>query len=704
MNINNKSLLLALLAMSCSPAFSRQLPLEGDSTVTAPQDTAFVKNGGQLSTLEVKASRIIKKLDYQILLPSNMQVKASTNGLSLLRNMQLSRIVVNTVNNTVTTTSGDDVELRINGVKATLAEVKALRPADVKKIEYHDTPTLRYNNAIVIDVLLKNREQGGDFSTDLTNSIFNWGLGDYMMSGSYHKGKSSLKAVANCERRDLKWTRENYEYYNGDTPHQNIEEGLPTKVKYSNMDFTLGYNYQAKKDNLSLTLRDSWSVMPNDVSDRKSILKRDDMQYNIWDHTKSWNNSPSLDVYYQHDFNSDSHLYVDLLGTYIRSSYDRLFTQTGQNSKEQFASGIDGKKYSLIGEVIYEQDIKKDSKLSLGMKQTQAYTKNQYDGTVNDLVKMNSSETYAYSEFSSRVSNFNYAIGVGVMRTYNNQEGNKLDHTFFRPSLKLSYRAGDHLSFRYNGYLSGYAPSLSNLSDVTQDIDIYESKRGNPNLKSVKFVSNDFSVNLNFPFMDIEWFTRYSYDDKPFMEETLYENGRYIRYIDNQKGFHRVHSQLDIQFRPYKDYFTIRLTPFVNRYISYGNSYTHTHTNWGFNGSLLAVWKNWNLSAEVNTSYHHLWGETLSKEESEHTIALGYNFAKWYWAVEMVNPFTKTYKQSDSNLSALAPYENKAYSKDLRRILMLNVGINLAFGKQKKAADHRINNSDTDAGILTGSK
>ena len=204
--------------------------------------------------------------------------------------------------------------------------------------------------------------------------------------------------------------------------------------------------------------------------------------------------------------------------------------------------------------------------------------------------------------------------------------------------------------------------------------------------------------------MSVEWFTRYSYDDKPFMEETLYENGRYIRYIDNQKGFHRLHSQLDIQIKPCKDYLTIHLTPFVNRYISYGNSYTHTHTNWGLNGSVLAVWKNWNLSAEINTSYHSLWGESLQKGESGHNFAIGYNFNKWYWTVALSNPFTKTYKQSVSNLSALAPYENKAYSNNLRRILFLNVGINLDFGKQKKAVDRRINNSDTDAGILTGSK
>ncbi len=36
-------------------------------------------------------------------------------------------------------------------------------------------------------------------------------------------------------------------------------------------------------------------------------------------------------------------------------------------------------------------------------------------------------------------------------------------------------------------------------------------------------------------------------------------------------------SETAIQIRPYKEYISIKITPFLNRYISYGNTYTHTH-------------------------------------------------------------------------------------------------------------------------------
>ena len=49
----------------------------------------------------------------------------------LLRNMQLSGIRLNTIDNTIKTTTGDAVQLRINGVTAKIEEVKALRPQDM---------------------------------------------------------------------------------------------------------------------------------------------------------------------------------------------------------------------------------------------------------------------------------------------------------------------------------------------------------------------------------------------------------------------------------------------------------------------------------------------------------------------------------------------------------------------------------------------
>ena len=204
--------------------------------------------------------------------------------------------------------------------------------------------------------------------------------------------------------------------------------------------------------------------------------------------------------------------------------------------------------------------------------------------------------------------------------------------------------------------------------------------------------------------MNVDVSARYSYDDKPIMEETLYEEGMFIRTYANQKGLHRLMCQTSIQIRPFKEYISISLNPFFNRYISEGNNYLHTHSNWGFRGSIISMYKHWVFMADMNTSYHGLEGETITKGEAIHSIALGYNKEKWAIQVMTMNPFTNDYHQSVENVSKLAPNKQVAFSKDFTRMVMLNVSFNLSFGKQKQTANKRMENSDTDAGILSGTK
>ena len=188
------------------------------------------------------------------------------------------------------------------------------------------------------------------------------------------------------------------------------------------------------------------------------------------------------------------------------------------------------------------------------------------------------------------------------------------------------------------------------------------------------------------------------------MEETLFENDHFVRTMANQKGFHRLNLQSTIQMYPWEEYIMIKLNPFFNRYISNGNTYTHTHSNLGFRSSIVGKYKNWIAMAEMNTSFHDLWAETLSRGEALHSIAVGYNHDKFSIQGMILNPFTKRYEQSVDNLSELAPNKQLAYSTQLSRIVMLNVSFNLGFGKQYNNSRKRINNSDNESGILSGTK
>lgn len=659
-----------------------------------------------LGEVVVEGGAVINKVDRQIILPTSAQRKASTNGVSLLQHLQIPSLAINPIDKSVKTNFGADVQLRINGVEATKGEVVALRPRDVVRVEYHENPGLRYGSAAaVVDFIVKKNETGGNVATDLMNGIKPLGAGDYNVSARYNRNKSALSAVFSWERRDLDWIRENYEsFVYPNMILENKEIGNPTRIKYDNINLSLSYNYADDKNMLNIAFRDVYNNTPNSFSDRNSVLYQGEDVYGIVDRQATKSHIPSLDVYYQRNLGGGQNLYLDVVGTYLKSSNDRQYSMTMVGIEPtSIVSEVDGSKYSVIGEVIYERPLWGGS-LTTGAKHSHSQMDNVYDGSIRSKVKMNMEETYLFAEYKSRVKKLDYMVGIGAMRTSYRQGGLSQEKYVARPTLTLSYNVTNDISLRYNAYMSEYSPSLSDLSDVSQEMDAYQVRRGNPGLHSVTFYTNSLSASWRNRYVNVELSGRYSYDDNPIMEETTFEDNKFVRTFANQQGFHRLNVQATVQVFPFRDYIQVRLTPFFNRYISNGKDYTHTHSNWGFRGSIMAMYKNWGMMIDMNTSYHELWGETITKGERLHSIAVGYNTEKWGIQAMFMNPFTKRYEQGVDNLSRLAPYKQIAYSDDFRRMVMINVSFNLDFGKQRGISGRRINNSDTDTGILSGGK
>ena len=660
-----------------------------------------------LDEVVVQGEKNVQKVDRQLIMPTSAQKKASTNGVSLLQHLQLPGLTINAIEKSITTNYGESVQLRINGVEVTQAEVIAIRPEDVIRVEYHEQAGLRYGGVpAVVDYIVRRRESGGNVSADLTNAVSPLGFGNYQMSGKYHRGKSSFTALMQWSRRDLEWNRENEEtFYFPDKTITNRETvASPNNVKYDYITTSLNYNYtNGEKSMLNIAFRNNTQDIPHGFTDRNSILHQEDKEYEVKDRESVKTVIPSLDVYYQMNLKNGQHLYFDVVGTYLGSDNQRTYSMTerGQTPVEIY-SKTQGDKYSIIGEAIYEQPLG-GGKFTTGLKHNQATRDNVYDGEELTKVSMNMAETSFFSEYQSKVGKLNYTLGIGALRTSYQQGETSQEKYFFRPTLNLSYALGK-MYLRYNASLSGYAPSLSVLSNVGQVMDTYQVHRGNPNLKNVTYFTNRFSVSYRNKWMNLDVSARYSYDDNPIMEETIYENGRFVRTYDNQKGLHRLMCQTNVQLRPFKEYLSINMTPFFNRYISQGNAYTHTHSNWGFRGSIVGMYKQWIFMADMNTSYHDLEGETITKGEAIHSIALGYKKEKWALQGMVMNPFTRDYHQGKENVSRLAPNKQLAFSRDLCPMFMLNVSFNLSFGKQKQMATKRIDNSDKDTGILTGTK
>lgn len=669
----------------------------------------------ELSEVVVEGDAVIQKVDRQILLPNKEQLGASSDGMSLLQNLQIPRIVVNPADNTVKTLANQDVQLRINGIEASSSEVMTINPKDVIRIEYHDQPGVRFNGAAaVINYIVKHRDTGGNLMLNASNGVTMPGWGEYHLSGKVNFGKSSFSLMTHYSPRDIYWTRTNAETYNFSTGTiENREVGEPTRFKGNPVNLGLTYNWtNGEKNMLQIALRDNMLFMPHSQTNRDSYLYQGTDSFAIHDHESTQSISPSLDIYYEHNLPNDHHLYFDLVGTYINSSNDRRFEQTplGETVADttDVTSRVKGNKYSLIGEAIYEKDWENIA-LTVGVRHNQQWMENTYLGSASATVNMTTAETYAFAEVQQRVGKFSYAAGIGAMHTYIEQAGQKSSNWIARPQLTLSYDFGKGVFWKYKGYVSGYQSSLSAMSDAAQQIDKYQIRKGNPNLKPVMFVANEMQFSWQSKYINLNLWANYSYDHKPIMDETfeqLIDGQSYaVRTYANHRGFHRLQVAPSVQVRVLQNHLIFTVAPFANYYVSLGNSYTHKHFNPGVRASIMGMYKGWQFFGEVTTRSNNLWGETLEYGEFYHHIGLGYNADKWGFCAMLMNPFSvKGYSIETKDLSALAPNTQHAEMRDFRQMLILNFHCNLDFGTQHRENGKRINNEDKENGILSGTK
>ncbi|MBQ4393792.1 MAG: TonB-dependent receptor [Paludibacteraceae bacterium] len=682
----------------------------------------------ELGEVVVESQAIIQKVDRQILLPSKEQMQASSDGVSLLQNLQIPRIVISPIDNSVKTLSDESVQLRINGIEASTADVKAINPKDIIRVEYHDQPGVRYNGAAaVVDYIVRKRDNGGSLMLASTNGITLSGVGNYYLAGKVHFGKSSIQAVASYSPNDVFWNRSNNEIYNFSTGSVvNEEIGNPVRTKNHPVNVTLNYNWtNGDKNMLNIRLRNNMAHTPYAATDRDTRLYQATDSFTIKDHESSQSQSPSLDIYYQHNLTNKQHIYLDVVGTYISSHSNRRFQQTPLGATladtTDAYSSVKGNKYSLIGEAIYEKEWEKIM-LTVGARHNQQWVQNSYLSRASTTVNMTTAETYAFAEMRHRVDKFSYVVGIGAMHTLIEQGGQKQSTWIARPQLTMSYDFGKGWFWKYKGFVSGYQPSLSELSDVSQQIDKYQIRRGNPNLKPVIYVSNEMELSWQNKYVNLNIWANYSYDHKPIMDDTFEEivDGKAyaIRTYDNQRGFHRLRISPSVQVKLLKNKLMFNVTPFINYAVSQGNNYEHRHFNPGLRAGIFYLLKGLRFYMDVVTYQDNLWGETLTHGEISHDIGIKYNYklrdsskTRLYgvtdlgFGVMMVNPFLMRGQTTTSkDLSALAPSEQVAVMPDYRQVLMLNFNVSLDFGSKHRERGKRIDNEDNETGILSGAK
>lgn len=673
-------------------------------------DVKMTQSAVSLQEVTIQARSVIQKADKKVVLPSQMQMKNSTGGIDLLQKLQLPRIFVDPLTDEVSTTGSGEVQLRVNGVQVTNAEIIALQPDDILRIEYHDDPGARYGTAAaVIDYIIRRRESGGNIKGMVGENHDNTSSDD-RLSFSYSSGKSEISANADYTYRHIDWRRSYDEYFIfPDHNLHRLETGDPSPFIKHLANSTVNYNLTIPDQYfLNVRLRYNYNYLPYAATDRNSRLYTENEQAPtlIYDHSSEKNHLPALDIYFQRNLKNNQLLIFNVVGTLIKSDYTRVYRETQEeDTLLDLLSDISGNRYSLIAEGVYEKRLN-TSTFTAGMKHTQGYTDNRYRGTTQADISMVQAESYVYAEYQLKKGKWSYMANLAGSRFYFSQEGSVTESFALLPSARIAFTPSADWYFRYRVNLQNTIPSLAYLNDVEQQIDPLQVRRGNPELESFQTLAQSFNAGYTKGILGIDLLISYNYQFNPIMESVFYENGQFVRTYENQRNFQTVSIEPTIKLKPWKNYINISVSPKVARYVSNGNLYAHTTTIKELRMNVDGSYKNWiaNLMVVTPPNTNYFYGEQKNTSGIMSILSVGYKQPNWSLMAGVMNPFGWSFKMTDENRSALNPVISEAWNDSMIQKYSLRFSFNFDFGKQFKSVKRRIENKDEDAGIMSGAK
>lgn len=661
-----------------------------------------------LTEIVVTASPVINKTDRKVIRPSKEILNSSATGVDLLRKLQLARISVNPLTDEISITGGGKVVLCINGVESTSAQISAIRPIDIVRIEYHDNPGVRYAGAsAVIDYIITRHDAGGNIMVDAFGAFES---GRYAsidhLAGQYNNGRSVWNvSVGFMGQQKDKWMRDYEETWN--YPEAAVvreERGLPVKVGSTGFESIVNYNYlHPRGDMFNLSVGLDFTDIPNmEQGDRQAVLETSESELPIIvkEHTEEHSIKPHIGCYYIHQLAEGQNLTFEIQGSYLRSRMAHEYTENGISESNQ----VDGKRYGAKFLGIYEHR-DRNRIWTAGVSSNSSVLHNVY--ILNSPAKIDVTQTQSalFGEYSNRFGNWGTTLNVRMTYNHLKQDSRSIDRLFLLPAVTVSYRPCDRCFMRYAASLDYNMPGAAEISAVSQPIQYGMIRRGNPDLNPFRSIDQSYLVSFESRYISAETRIDYRNEHNPIMESVVFENGEFVRTYFNQKSFQRLRAGISLSCRPWKDHLSITVAPMFTRYFSHGRDYRYCHNIFRVGWSAEFSYRKWLANANIMSGPENkMYGEEIIEEKDMNQIMVGYKHSVWSIHIGVFNAFLKNYWMETHNLSALAPYRSKAYSGRSSSYAAIKFNLSLDFGRKGRSVDIPEINSEIDSGILTGTK
>lgn len=464
-------------------------------TASAQQNEVPDSISATLDEVEVTADSRSETAKKVILRPTVLEKKHSTNGYTLLENMNLPDFNVSASQQTISTVTGRSVVLLVNGVEIQSEELATLAASQIVQIDYQRNPGGKYaGSGAVINFITAQRDYGGNLYLSADEG-FARQFGNYTGMANYKRKAITLTLTANGKWDNISQLKsEERSFLLNDGPlHQSITptgNTTRTNSQYLNLKFAHAADNHSFDASLALTR----SATP------KNLITTDAAYSGLYNFAstairsgKEAGLSPVLKMHYNlylpggHTltaFARISHGHTDFRSVYRESDVE-ILNNTLENN---LISGL------TLG---YFKSLASNLSLGITIDDKLDYYHDTYSGSFDGKQTLTNNHAMAmlHIDHSLHAVGLSYYASAGMTDLYStidNHTDNQLSPmAFYGVTYNINPR--HTLSVIGNFAHSIYNPSYKNNAEIRTSL--FEATAGNPDLKQVQAFQNMVTYN-----------------------------------------------------------------------------------------------------------------------------------------------------------------------------------------------------------------
>ena len=673
------------------------------ATTGLKAQTDFPNDSVQLEEVVIKGARVVNRTDGKLIFPSEEMTKSASSGYTLLKMLPLPNVKVDDINETISAANSlmGNVQVRINDVEATTADIQSMQPKEVEKVELIDRPGVRYGENVGIVLNIITRKVTSGYVVGASGTLVP--KADMVKGNAYTKNNSgnnelSLNYSGYYRHSNGMNEVEHAEYLMADNKYSKVERNTNGIISRNTMhDIQARYSWINADGSAFLT------TLSTSIDNNPRDFRKTDVAYSDGRNTtETIDNSeksisPLLDLYFKTQLGKSQSLIANATGSYTHTDYAYLFI----TDDKSFGYNTLGKTWSLKSEAMYENRMKPFT-LSAGLRYAQKYIDNDYSGDATLVSQIHSSNIYAFSQIQGSLWKIGYMVGLGLSREYYRQGETMYDRMWLRPKLNLSLPLSQHIRLNYTLTSAPASSKLQNMSGMSIITNGMEYSEGNPELIMARRDDHTLTLSYQSPRLYTQLMTFFRHNAHPAMQHVYRtEDDRFVKtFIEGRR--------IDLlMLQSYTNYDII--PQHLNAYMSAemlniwndGQNYTHRLTSFNFNIGLTAWLGNWTIMATMDNGYHFMENEYESRNIFSDFVSVSYKYKNITAGLFCQNLFKRNAKIEEvENHNRLAHKLLIAHNHDTSSAIGIKLTWKLSKGRNFKGIDRDTNSlKDTETGV-----